>query len=278
MHLLIKFLPLLYTTKSLTRTTAALQGINIPSSLVSSSFDRIQSLRRREKVPFSHGIAFSSTSIRLFARMPRNVKKQHLPSKICVVCNRPFTWRKKWEKVWDEVTTCSKSCNRERRTVKQKENRAANYGEQVKDSLQLDGTSFPTNNKASHDDISSSDRSQEGLEEITSQMPHELNEENINDPVERAKIERKLAKKLKKAQRRAEREGRGDPSAGQKTCDVCNNSVDLLIRCMIDETAQWHMVCGKCWNGVSGGVTDGDTAHPYYRYGGLWKNRRAVTS
>ena len=34
------------------------------------------------------------------------------------------------------------------------------------------------------------------------------------------------------------------------------------------------MVCGKCWNSVSGGVVDGDTAHPYYKYGGLWKNRR----
>ncbi|MFM8738693.1 MAG: DUF2256 domain-containing protein, partial [Cytophagales bacterium] len=25
-------------------------------------------------------------------------KKQHLPSKTCAVCGRPFTWRKKWEK------------------------------------------------------------------------------------------------------------------------------------------------------------------------------------
>ena len=31
------------------------------------------------------------------------MKKQDLPSKICVVCGRPFVWRKKWEKVWDEV-------------------------------------------------------------------------------------------------------------------------------------------------------------------------------
>ena len=26
---------------------------------------------------------------------------------------------------------------------------------------------------------------------------------------------------------------------------------------------------------LSGGVVDGDDKHPYYRYGGLWKNRRA---
>ncbi len=28
--------------------------------------------------------------------MPRGVKKENLPTKVCVVCNRPFTWRKKW--------------------------------------------------------------------------------------------------------------------------------------------------------------------------------------
>lgn len=28
------------------------------------------------------------------ARMTRGVKKENLPSKVCVVCNRPFTWRK----------------------------------------------------------------------------------------------------------------------------------------------------------------------------------------
>ena len=45
----------------------------------------------------------------------------NLPVKDCVVCGRPFTWRKKWENCWDEVTTCSKKCNSERK----KANRAA---------------------------------------------------------------------------------------------------------------------------------------------------------
>ena len=53
----------------------------------------------------------------------RGVKKENLPQKVCVVCHRPFTWRKKWEKVWDEVTTCSKSCNRKRREKNRQENR-----------------------------------------------------------------------------------------------------------------------------------------------------------
>lgn len=40
----------------------------------------------------------------------KGVKKQNLPSKPCIVCNKPFTWRKKWEKVWDEVKYCSDKC------------------------------------------------------------------------------------------------------------------------------------------------------------------------
>jgi hypothetical protein len=41
-------------------------------------------------------------------------KKSHLPVKNCMVCNRPFTWRKKWEKVWDEVKYCSNACRKKR--------------------------------------------------------------------------------------------------------------------------------------------------------------------
>ena len=39
--------------------------------------------------------------------MPRGVKKENLPTKICVICNRSFNWRKKWEKDWDQITACS---------------------------------------------------------------------------------------------------------------------------------------------------------------------------
>ncbi|TAE82837.1 MAG: DUF2256 domain-containing protein [Alphaproteobacteria bacterium] len=44
--------------------------------------------------------------------MPRGVKKQHLPTKICARCGRPFAWRKKWEKAWDEVKYCSDKCKK----------------------------------------------------------------------------------------------------------------------------------------------------------------------
>jgi hypothetical protein len=48
-------------------------------------------------------------------------KKKDFPSKICIVCNRAFNWRKRWEKVWDDVKYCSDKC----RTNKIKQ--AANY-------------------------------------------------------------------------------------------------------------------------------------------------------
>ena len=45
--------------------------------------------------------------------MPKMRRKGDLPTKVCVTCSRPLTWRKKWEKVWDEVRYCSDRCRRE---------------------------------------------------------------------------------------------------------------------------------------------------------------------
>ena len=39
-------------------------------------------------------------------------KKVNLPQKTCPVCQRPFTWRKKWEKDWEQVIYCSERCRR----------------------------------------------------------------------------------------------------------------------------------------------------------------------
>ena len=126
--------------------------------------------------------------------------------------------------------------------------------------------------------------------ELSNRVPDDISEEAgaesgdevenafVEDPAVLAKQQRKALKKAKKAERRAEREGCGDPSAGQKHCDMCGKSVNLLIRCKHEEgQVDWRMVCGKCWNVASGGVVDGDVNHPHYRYGGLWKNRRAQT-
>ena len=46
----------------------------------------------------------------------KGVKKADLPAKTCPVCNRPFTWRKKWERVWDEVKYCSDRCRNDARS------------------------------------------------------------------------------------------------------------------------------------------------------------------
>ena len=38
--------------------------------------------------------------------------KSYLPTKICLVCKKEFSWRKKWEKNWDEVKYCSEKCRK----------------------------------------------------------------------------------------------------------------------------------------------------------------------
>jgi len=43
-------------------------------------------------------------------------KKPHLPTKICVTCEKPFAWRKKWEKNWETVKYCSEKCRRNKKT------------------------------------------------------------------------------------------------------------------------------------------------------------------
>ena len=39
-------------------------------------------------------------------------KKQNLPEKTCLLCKRPFSWRKKWERDWEQVRYCSERCRR----------------------------------------------------------------------------------------------------------------------------------------------------------------------
>ncbi|MDE1130636.1 MAG: DUF2256 domain-containing protein [Ascidiaceihabitans sp.] len=53
------------------------------------------------------------------------MRKSELPEKICAVCDRPFSWRKKWKTVWDEVRYCSDACRRNRNQNKIKKDRDA---------------------------------------------------------------------------------------------------------------------------------------------------------
>jgi hypothetical protein len=185
----------------------------------------------------------------------RGVKKENLPSKTCVVCDRPFTWRKKWERCWDEVTTCSKSCNAKRRG--QGKGVLGGNGDDEFFEDDVDGRS--------ENEHVAGDGSDDG-----------------SGSKDAKKDARKAAKKVVKAAKRAKRAG-GDEEDGEdggtvpgsKPCDLCSSSSNLLVRCRTDETKQWRMACGKCWKTASGGVPDGDAEHPHYRYGGLWKNRKA---
>ena len=108
--------------------------VTTSSSLKSFLFRSLGNQKRRSRrppplSPSSNDIsATANTSQRrqtmreeVTKRMPASVKKENLPEKVCVVCNRPFTWRKKWERCWDEVTTCSKSCNAKRKREKQQQ-------------------------------------------------------------------------------------------------------------------------------------------------------------
>ena len=44
------------------------------------------------------------------SKQMKGVKKENLPEKVCIACNRPFAWRKKWEKNWADVKYCSDKC------------------------------------------------------------------------------------------------------------------------------------------------------------------------
>ena len=40
--------------------------------------------------------------------------KAALPSKPCLVCGRPMSWRRAWAKNWDEVRYCSEACRKKK--------------------------------------------------------------------------------------------------------------------------------------------------------------------
>ncbi|MEC8537952.1 MAG: DUF2256 domain-containing protein [Bacteroidota bacterium] len=43
--------------------------------------------------------------------------KKNLEFKICIVCELPFNWRKKWKRNWDDVKYCSERCRRNKKKV-----------------------------------------------------------------------------------------------------------------------------------------------------------------
>ncbi|MAA85637.1 MAG: DUF2256 domain-containing protein [Halieaceae bacterium] len=45
--------------------------------------------------------------------MPQR-KKSDLPTKVCPVCERPFSWRARWKHQWEAIVYCSRRCSRQR--------------------------------------------------------------------------------------------------------------------------------------------------------------------
>lgn len=97
--------------------------------------------------------------------------------------------------------------------------------------------------------------------------------ELVSEPLEDHQNESKEPKRSTRQSKRSV-----SPSAYRKPCDLCHAPKDVLVRCRIDETQDWHFVCtSKCWKEVSGDVIDGPD-HADYKYGGMWKNKHAGVS
>lgn len=52
--------------------------------------------------------------------MPNGVAKRDLPTKLCVGCGLPFSWRKKWLRDWENVVYCSDKCRSAGRSAEAK--------------------------------------------------------------------------------------------------------------------------------------------------------------
>ncbi|MGB0637524.1 MAG: DUF2256 domain-containing protein [Gammaproteobacteria bacterium] len=46
------------------------------------------------------------------------MRKDNLPTKVCIICRRTFTWRKKWRRDWIGVKYCSERCRRDSKKIR----------------------------------------------------------------------------------------------------------------------------------------------------------------
>jgi Uncharacterized protein conserved in bacteria len=70
----------------------------------------------RKNYKVGHGNSESGNSkvakVSKVSKVSKPTSRKGLPEKICVACERPFTWRKKWARDWDNVKYCSERCRR----------------------------------------------------------------------------------------------------------------------------------------------------------------------
>lgn len=209
----------------------------------------------------------------------KSVAKSNLPSKTCLNCGLPFVWRKKWERCWDDVKCCSKRCKSEYNSARRREGDKSGSSDenrsQKSDSKASSGSARATSVTSS--ECNDGDVQQfEGI--VASRTDEtEVNAEQLNDPgissivLNQAVGHLTIARPASKAQKSSKKL---DPSYGQKPCDRCGRLSDVLVRCTVDETRKWKLICpGHCWPKASGGIIDGDESRfPHYKYGGMWKN------
>ncbi|CAD7952331.1 unnamed protein product [Amoebophrya sp. A120] len=206
--------------------------------------------------------------------------------KMCIHCNRPFSWRKKWERCWDEVQTCSNACKRERKRKHFGTNLNADNdpltpqllpeeqdGGQIGEGEEI-GNSATTNTSALPQASASSGAS---ASTATSEM---LKKSSANYSTKNAGA------------------GAGTPTTAHerrtKECDVCKTPVQLAYRCKWDKSKQWRFVCRPCWPVVSqqeyleqnskatknhgqNKQLPGLLGNPFYVYGGTWKATIGLT-
>merc|ERR1740124_2174905 len=205
------------------------------------------------KAPLLHSLLpRSSSSAPALVRMAsdKSFRNPHnLPTKVCEVCNRPFTWRKKWENCWDEVKCCSKRCQSERKSNRSKGPAEGDgeggapamsadavptvpRGRRKKTQARMSAAGEPEpvgGGERGGGERSDSQGSDSGAEE---QVPRaEQDEQAEQDEEADPRAARKAARKAGKQARRAVREGRAAPGVGRKACDLCQRRVDLLVRC-----------------------------------------------
>ena len=188
--------------------------------------------------PLLHSLPPRSIAAPALVRMASNFRNPHnLPTKVCEVCDRPFTWRKKWENCWDEVRCCSKRCQSERKGNRKKGSEDDDASPVVSaDAVPTVPRGRRKKAQARMSAAAEDEQSDSGTEQPPKQAGHGS---LLADP----KAARKAARKAGKAERRAVREGRAPPGVGRKACDLCERRVDLLVRCQVRPLA---LVCMGC--------------------------------
>lgn len=53
----------------------------------------------------------------------------------------------------------------------------------------------------------------------------------------------------------------------EKSCSICNQAAQVLLRCQYEMHKEWCFICQNCWQNVS-------QDNPFYVYGGTWKARK----